>query len=160
MTAQPTVQSLEGARLKVERAREHLDNLDRAIKAFRATNSYVVKREFDKGQNRHLFRVHIEKSIPTAFGLIIGDAVHNLRSALDHVVWELSRRVVDEPIRRTAFPIFLDKSRWQQEMNSSRSIVAPCHGRCTGRHRVNAALPPTRPPANNVVGSASAGHHG
>lgn len=114
---------LDGARLKVERARDHLDTLDLEIKAFRSSKPYRVVREFDSEQRRHIFRVKIDRVLPTHIELTIGDAVHNLRATLDHIVWQLARRAVEEPSTYTAFPIFDDLKRWRQNMTDKRCML-------------------------------------
>jgi hypothetical protein len=53
------------------------------------------------------------------WGLIAGDAIHNLRCALDHLAWQLAMRYFNgvEPkdprvIRNIQFPIVTDKTKW------------------------------------------------
>jgi hypothetical protein len=53
------------------------------------------------------------------WSLILGDAVHNLRSSLDHIAYELALRGVKakglsrKPDRRTAFPLQIDQNSGQ-----------------------------------------------
>ncbi len=50
--------------------------------------------------------LHIHDAPLTEWGSIVGDAVHNLRCALDHVVYYLARRNGYDPaMSRTAFPV-------------------------------------------------------
>lgn len=48
--------------------------------------------------------VRLSKPIPTTFALMIGDAVHNLRTALDQATWELIGIDGGKQSRRLAFP--------------------------------------------------------
>jgi len=50
----------------------------------------------------------VRKEPPRDLAPVIGDSVHNLRSALDHLVYELSSTTVREKIN-TQFPIFTDE---------------------------------------------------
>jgi hypothetical protein len=47
--------------------------------------------------------------IPLRFSLLAGDLVHNLRSALDYLAYQLVRLDNGKPGRRTAWPIFGEK---------------------------------------------------
>ena len=69
--------------LKVDRAKKHINELDRVLTA------YLVKRPFrwssmpDTKPGEVRYFIEQEKPIPDDVALIIGDAAHNLRSALD-----------------------------------------------------------------------------
>lgn len=69
-------------------------------------------------------------------GLLISDAVNNLRAALDHAVWQLSiaRTLPPEPIprkgpgsiwRQIGWPITLDCSRWQVQSAQKLHFIEP-----------------------------------
>ena len=74
------------------------------------------------------------------WGIILGDAVHNLRSALDHLVWELVKvnphppPVPDEPkelrhfqwrSKRIAFPICDEREKWPEAADRCLFFVDP-----------------------------------
>ena len=89
---------------KLDRAKEHLKALDEEIGVFLDSKPAVVVREYDAQLPRYLFRVKSMRAIPQArWALIIGDCVHNLRSALDYIAWRLAGS--DHEDRRTLFPI-------------------------------------------------------
>src|SRR5262249_51464823 len=46
---------------------------------------------------------------PDRLFMLIGDVLHNLRSALDHLAWSLAGTLAD---RNTEFPIFVDPARF------------------------------------------------
>ena len=46
--------------------------------------------------------------LPADFSAVVGDFFHNVRSALDHLAWQLVLRHGLEPTRKTAFPIHLE----------------------------------------------------
>ena len=52
-----------------------------------------------------IFKIKVSEEIPENFPAVIGDAVHNLRSALDHLVWSLVLVNGETPDERTQFPI-------------------------------------------------------
>lgn len=91
------------ARAKLDWAREHIHKFEGEFIPFLNSNPYTIWR---KG---HRYRFEIKDQPKNEWGLIIGDAVHNMRSAMDHLVWQLSRQVVDNPSRDIDFPIFATK---------------------------------------------------
>jgi len=91
---------------KLGRAKEHTNTLDTEIHRFLDTDPYRVEREFDSKQRKYLFRLKIAQPIPQRkFALILGDALHNARSALDYLAWHLAGSNITD--RDTLFPIFL-----------------------------------------------------
>jgi hypothetical protein len=72
-----------GARLKVQRAKQHVEELKSLIATICSTQFYEIVANENAGSSTAIIRPL--KPMPVAFPLIIGDAVHNLRSSLDHV---------------------------------------------------------------------------
>jgi hypothetical protein len=95
---------LEEAWLKLRRGREHLDALDAEFRRFHDDEFYTVVGEYDPEQAKYLVRFKILKPIPQhRWGLVLGDAVHNARSALDYIAWRLAGS--DPTDFATLFPI-------------------------------------------------------
>lgn len=83
--------SLDGPRLKCERAKEHLDSLKSEIAVYLSRKPYAVIREaHPEDPIRRVPRLKIHEDPPARLGIIVGDAVHNLRSALDHLAFQLA----------------------------------------------------------------------
>jgi hypothetical protein len=79
----------EGSRLKVERAYKHIADIDSMIEVFIGSDFYdlTVDKNNDTGEN--LLRCNIKSRMEEEkIALIIGDALHNLRSALDLLYYE------------------------------------------------------------------------
>lgn len=76
----------DSALLKVDRASKHIDELNELLGKMRPF-SYVIETDTKTG-NRSAFPKKNEAVID-AMALIIGDVVHNLRSALDHAFWKI-----------------------------------------------------------------------
>lgn len=97
---------LAGVRAKLARAQQHLDTLDEQIGAFMERGPYLVSYERKPDGSEHIWRIHVEEQPPLALGPIIGDFLNNMRSALDHLIWQLAILAGKErPSRQTAFPI-------------------------------------------------------
>jgi hypothetical protein len=76
--------------LKFIRAREHVKALETAIDTF-LRDEPVVAARFVKGNgNEHVWAFTKYADAPESFGLIVGDAIHNLRSSLDHLTVALA----------------------------------------------------------------------
>ena len=53
---------------------------------------YDIEVEFETAIGSHLVRIRIGQTPDTRFGAIVGDIVHNLRSALDVTAWQMAIR--------------------------------------------------------------------
>jgi hypothetical protein len=83
--------TVTSARLKIDRAYHHLETLEGKVRIFFERDPYPIRYEFNVDRTECRLYISIAKALPEqAWGLIIGDCVHNARSALDHLVWELS----------------------------------------------------------------------
>lgn len=82
--------SLDGVWLKVRRANVHLRNLDRSMKRWRtASGGYEIALSDDTASGLREWKVVRADSLPSSLSLLAGDVVHNLRSALDHLIYQL-----------------------------------------------------------------------
>ncbi len=100
---------LDGARLKLERANEHLDALEAEIGRYLAGDFYMLVR--DEKPDRTIFHLWVKEEPPPRLSVILGDCVHNLRSSLDYVAWQLVIANGGVPDDNTAFPIWDRKPR-------------------------------------------------
>jgi hypothetical protein len=96
---------LAGPKLKVERAKCHIANLEAEIHAFHAKNPYAVACEKDTDTGENVFRLTIKECLPVKLSAILGDIIHNLRTALDHLISDLIRANGMEPDGDSGFPI-------------------------------------------------------
>lgn len=107
---------LLGARLKVERARQHLKTLADETAAFVERKPYSLVSEFDPERGQDVVRVKVNHKIPARLGLIAADAAHNLRCALDHLVYQLAV-IGSGPGAKTQFPIFDDRDEYGRQVH-------------------------------------------
>lgn len=83
--------SLDSIRLKLERADEHIRPLADEIDNF----AFYFVMTVEDGGREHAYRVFKEMEVPRYWSLWIGDALHNMRCALDHLVYQLALTVQD-----------------------------------------------------------------
>jgi hypothetical protein len=102
-----------GPRVKIQRAKKHIHELDADIAAFLKANPYRVFTEDEADTGDKVWRVQVGKHPPPRWSAIAGDAVHSLRSALDLLISQLvlanGRTVTD----KTAFPIWGAESKYK-----------------------------------------------
>ena len=101
------IDRIRGILLKTERANKHIADLDTGITAFLDSKPYTLgAKPHPVPQIEHttLFVASVEP-VPDCLAPIVGDAVHNLRSALDHLAWQLVEASGGTPNRDTYFPI-------------------------------------------------------
>jgi len=108
--------------LKLDRAYEHSKALEDEATGWIKAKPYGIVDEPDpettpdwvSARHHHRrFRVTRVDPVPDRFSILIGDCVHNLRSALDHLALALARRhtpsMTADEIRGSEFPIFGDR---------------------------------------------------
>jgi hypothetical protein len=98
--------------LKLMWAHKHLIDLDVAVKRFETEDPAALMPEFLPKRPGHNFRYVVTKQPPTELGLMIGDVIDNMRSALDHAVYELTVANIGHEVPQTAFPVCVTKAAW------------------------------------------------
>ena len=96
---------LEAVDAKIERARSELRFLKADIAAFCEERArLIVREECDDDQERWVYRGDTPKA-PIQWSIRAGEFAYNLRSALDHLVWQLVLANGGCPSRDNQFPI-------------------------------------------------------
>lgn len=102
---------LNDAHAKLDRAQAHFKTLDKEVLDFLGRDPYPVRGEANEEKTRYSLRVDIREEVPHPdLSLIAGDCVHNARSALDHLAWQMAG--ADPADTRTQFPIFDDPGKF------------------------------------------------
>jgi len=94
----------ESAKLKVKRADQHIEELNRILADFVNSDFCRVEIEKDQDTGNHIVKFRQSKSMPPDVPLVIGDAIHNLRSALDLMACEIVSASGGTPTKWTQFP--------------------------------------------------------
>ena len=93
----PTSRDLAGAYSKLERAEHHINDLSGCIDLFLAQQPFKLIAHYRRKAGEIAYRVKTKKSIPPELPLILGDAVHNLRTALDMMLFVMARERSPSP---------------------------------------------------------------
>ncbi len=108
--------SLAGARAKVNRAVEQFDSLEAEIGAWINRQPQEIRHDVNPETGRYRFTIRNAGRVPPArWSVIIGEIIHNLRSALDHIVWQLVIANGRVPSEANQFPIYSANERGKQK---------------------------------------------
>jgi len=104
---------LDGCRVKIDRARFHIDEMRASVRAFIDRSPFKVRGDVHETTREVVFIAEADPEfagVPLGITLIAGEVVHQLRSALDHLVWRLvvANTGRPPPGTKSGFPIFRD----------------------------------------------------
>jgi hypothetical protein len=78
-----------GNELKLGRAARHFNEASALLAAYKNPTPYEIRR--DENPDTGLsFWITLNRKPPDDIALAAGDCIHNLRSSLDHIIYELS----------------------------------------------------------------------
>ena len=110
--------AFSASRLKIERARKHLSDLENLLNDF--VKEAVGVYPNDCGE----IGVSYSTELLTDIALTIGDAIHNARSALDMLVCDVARiRGCKSIPTRLSFPVCKTKSDLEARVNEIRDLI-------------------------------------
>jgi hypothetical protein len=126
---------LDDCRLKVARANEQFDALHESVVAFFRANPCGIVTNSDPQTGKQTFKVPEPPILPRSWGLDLGQACHNARSALDQMIFALAAIGGGGHERdRTAFPIYENRDEYLRMQGRGTR-------RCTVRDRLLAGVP-------------------
>lgn len=102
----PVRAPLEGCRSKIERANEHIKNLEIETAEYLQTNKCSFPQHYDSASDELVLSFANVPVLPLRFSIIVGEAIYQLRSSLDHLVWDLCQFNNGTPASNSGFPIF------------------------------------------------------
>ncbi len=122
---------------KLRRAQVHIDEVRQRVDALQNAGIWSIERKRADGCSSRfrLYRAHgwayrfkINQAVPADLLAAVGDAVGNMRSALDYVAYELARHHIvelggemgDEEEAATAFPIRMDEASFDRFFDVGR----------------------------------------
>jgi hypothetical protein len=117
---------LIGVRAKIERAEFQRAALDAECKAWTEQQRAEVVHHYDSDTTWHRFVVKAIDPVPPplVWSVVLGEIVHDLRSALDHTIWQLVLSNNCVPDKGNQFPIFSRYPKQPGAMNTCLNGVA------------------------------------
>jgi hypothetical protein len=106
---------LDGAGAKLKRAQIEFELLRDEIEEFKSSHPYSFSVEHDGRTDEEIGRFHFSKQPDLVmWGVRIGGIAHHLRSALDHIVWQLVIANGQRPREGwTGFPVCVTRQQWE-----------------------------------------------
>lgn len=80
---------LDSSLAKIGRAKEHLSSLQSEARQYLASEPYKIATRRDPESRRLIYFMSEVRSTPPRLSAMIGDVIHNLRAALDHLAYQL-----------------------------------------------------------------------
>ena len=145
---------LDGPTSKILRAKEHLKKLRTEADAFIKENKHrIVIGERHVDSDYYSLRAEVSKPPPIEWGVVVGEIAHDLRSALDGIVWQLIILNGIDPSTllrpKPQFPVFLieETERGPCYMRDGKPMI---HGRITDKQEalIERLQPYNRPTPN------------
>jgi hypothetical protein len=115
---------LAGPMMKLDRAEVHIDVLEGEVDAFLAQEPrpFDVRFEYEEapdGSRSYLGRAVIRRAPPTSWALIAGDAIQNIRAALEYLVFQMTPTGDELP----TFPICTTRKQFKSVAGSLRDLA-------------------------------------
>jgi hypothetical protein len=115
---------LESAKLKLDRAKKHIGDLQATFDSFVQRSRHTFLSGSDSNTGEITVELSFNEQIPSDLSLIMADATHNLRTSLDHAMWELIGLDGGTQDRWTTLPTGSNRQNYE----------ATCNGAKTPRH--------------------------
>jgi hypothetical protein len=116
----------QGARLKIERAQKHIRDLNAALvsKAVQR-NFHTIEIETDADTRHDSLNFKFIETAPRDLMCIVGDAMHNLRTALDFVANDIEFATRGQRTTHTKFPVADTREKLIEAINGGFKHKAP-----------------------------------
>jgi hypothetical protein len=112
----------EASKLKLERSAEHLQELERAAATYLSEKPCAIVVEQFPGMEAmktQSWNARIRKPVPIKLAALVGDVIHNLRSALDLLVCDLVK-INGQNVATSIFHFALRQSTCQMRFETAR----------------------------------------
>lgn len=103
---------------------KHINELNRQIGDYLASEPFQLRIRQCRYPPERLVYVEAKRPLPDEIPLIVGDAVHNLRSALDHLCWAMVGHKAPNP-KQVGFPFVEHSDRLTSAIATRQMHLAP-----------------------------------
>ncbi|MCA1832767.1 MAG: hypothetical protein LC750_08580 [Actinobacteria bacterium] len=104
--------TFQGVRAKVARAVEQTNLLESQLERFIDEQPYTIEQVPNPKTSRKALIFRPTKALPLEWPVVVGEILHDLRSALDHAVYELTVAEQGHAFDKTEFPVFEDEPKF------------------------------------------------
>jgi hypothetical protein len=94
-------------RLKLHRARQHVQTLNAQVASFGDRDPYAFVEQLEPQLGQHVVRVKVQREPLPMWSALVGDALQDMRAALEHLAYALAVAYSGEPDdpEKVSFPI-------------------------------------------------------
>lgn len=103
-----TATAIPSARAKFNRAVQQFGGLQGEFSRFLESKPYRVVTERDAEADKWVIAQYPDGDFPAHWPLLLGEIIYNLRSSMDHAVYELTILNIGHELEGTEFPVFTD----------------------------------------------------
>lgn len=114
---------LEGAYRKLDRAKVLTRQIQNRIAEATDPDGFFIEYRATSGGIHHEWHLTYINEIDSDISLLLGDALHNYRSALDHVAWELTTLGKGTPGESTFFPLRLQPRKRRDRVSTVEAVA-------------------------------------
>ncbi|HEX4036535.1 MAG TPA: hypothetical protein VHX37_00640 [Acidobacteriaceae bacterium] len=111
--------------LKVDRAGKHILELHKELTAFQRSHPYEITVEHDADTGYDCLHIIPFERVPESIMCIVGDALHNLRTALDYAASDIEFATTRERTKFTKFPVDDTRDKVKNAINGGFKHKAP-----------------------------------
>jgi hypothetical protein len=113
------------ARLKIERAKKHIVDVDAIIRSLPAAYVSTIENDQKTGHRAIRYVLPNELNVSLELALIIGDAIHNLRTSLDYVWIATIKKFAPFALgKHTKFPVTKSREELEAKLKGIKIHVA------------------------------------
>jgi hypothetical protein len=118
-------------REKLRRAKYHLVTLRAGVTRYIAdSDAHALTARFDPERQKYVATLRVRNTPPTEWSLVVGDVLHNARSSLDAITYQLaaqalSRALSEDEVKQIQFVIVDVPENWNGERGRRLPHVHP-----------------------------------
>jgi hypothetical protein len=117
--------ALAGIRQKLHRAQSQLDSLNFDMNAFSDGMPYALgDPKLNADHSQWVYPLKFRRPMPLMWAVVLGEVIHDLRSALDHSIFQLTLDYKGNELERTGFPISDKRANWVQ-LGAKKTVDNP-----------------------------------
>lgn len=120
--------TFKSARLKIKRADEHIADVDRQISDLRSPERQRITREINPQTGDQFLHYDFESPLPLDdLALVIGDTIHNLKTAIDYA-WHILLSAFAPALansKKSSFPVDVSRHQLEHRLRGVK-IHTPC----------------------------------
>jgi hypothetical protein len=119
--------ALRAIKGRLSRANRQFRSLEQSIDTYWGRNPLEVVGEFNPNFTQYVCRLFVNEPTPVEWSVRLGEATHNLRSALNHTIGQLMAHQSGNRVAQATFPIFSDPRKFQAEgpgvLRDARNLI-------------------------------------